>query len=109
MEQDAVVKEAVYVAYAIGAGLLGYINRKLDKGEVIVWKIAAAESLGAGLFGYWIMLACFELDISPGQTGIIIGFLSWLGIKFTSNTFKRVFLKKIRAFTETEGDKNERS
>jgi hypothetical protein len=69
---------ALVLLSAIG-GLLGHVVRMMDRRLRIDPKFALVRTLSSAFFGYLVLLACQEQQLSQNWTGVFVGLSGWFG------------------------------
>lgn len=74
-----VIETIIFGTFAAIGGGLSYIIRTLNKDETPRLLRGTVEALSSAFVGLIAMLACQELGLNYGWSGVVVGVFGWLG------------------------------
>lgn len=88
------LQTVLWAGFAFFGGTIGYVMRRIDKSEKVIWWRVLLEGCAAAFTGVLVLLVCQQMQLSLQWTGVAVGVCGWLGASWTIGMLEKVLSNK---------------
>lgn len=89
------IQTALWAGFAFFGGSMGYIMRRIEKSEKVIWLRVVVEGAAASFTGILVLFVCQQMQLSLQWTGVAVGVCGWLGASWTIGALEKLLSKKL--------------